>query len=638
MGIMRKKLSMAVRVMLGLLLCLIVLAGGCTAATQDKTGEIPSRDDIAAQYKWKLEDIYASNSLWEEDFTKAQELMTGYTQYEGKLGQSAANLLACLQLDNEASQILDKLYQYAAMRSDEDLENTTYKAMTDRADSLYTSYGGATAFISPEILGISDTVMEGFQSSEPGLAVYKHFLDELTRVKLHVLPAEQEKIVALAGEVMGAPGTIFSMMNDADFTWPTVKNEDGKEVELSNGNFGEFLESPDRQVRKNAYEAMYTPYESFKNTLAALFSTEVKTHIFYAKSQGYDSSIQSALDGPNIPVEVYNNLVLTVNDNLEPVHRWADLIKETLKVDELHVYDTYVPLFSASAQKYTWEEAKEVVIQALSPLGPEYVSVLKKAFSEGWIDVYETKNKTSGAYSWGPYGVHPYILLNFGETLSIGDILTLSHELGHSLHSYFSEQNQPYLYSGYATFCAEVASTTNEALLMNYLLKNAADDNEKLAMLQTGIEGLQSTFYRQTRFAEFEMIVNADAEKGVALTPDYLNQQFGDLVQKYWGDTMVVDPQETLSWARIPHFYRNFYVYTYATSYAAAQAISQNIINQGEPAVNAYLEFLGSGSSDYPIELLKRAGADMSSPEPFVKTAELMNSLIDQVVAIQNHK
>lgn len=613
----------------------LLLAGACgeKEKEQEQTVGIPTRDEIAEQYKWRLEDIYVTNSEWEEDFSEMEGMIGSMEEYKGRLAESAGRLLEALKLQDEISQTLNKVYQYAYMRRDEDLKNTTYQALAQRVEGLSTEVKSAVSFISPEILAMSDEKLSAFMQQENGLAVYDHYLDSITRSKAHILPAEQENILALSGDMNKSPETIFTILNDGELTWPAIKDEQGKEAEMSPSRYSAFMLSPDRKVRQDAFKAFYVPYEAHRNTLAALLSAEVKTHIFEMKSRGYSSSLESELDQVYIPVEVYDNLLVTINENLGPLHRWAQMKKEILNVDELHSYDTIVPLFSKSSRRYTFEEAKEIIREALRPLGEEYINDLNRAFNEGWIDVYETEGKAGGAYAWGPYGVHPYILLNFGDTLTLDDVSALAHELGHALNSFYFNKTQPIIYGYINTFTTEVASMTNEALLMDYLIKTAGNEDEKLGLLQDDIQLAVGSFYREAMFAEFEKQVHDEAENGAALTADFLSQVMGDLLQKYWGEVFVVD-NEALLWARIPHFYYDFYVYNYATSYAASQAISWDILNKGEPAASAYLDFLHSGSSEYPIELLERAGVDMSRPEPIERAADIVNGLIDQVYAI----
>ncbi|MBL7074942.1 oligoendopeptidase F [candidate division KSB1 bacterium] len=635
---MRRKLFAVVKAgwVLGSLICLVFLLGAPGLLAQEQAGKIPTRDQIEEQYKWNLGDIYASDDLWEQDFSKVKGFIPRFKEYEGILRKSPQNLLGCLKLQDEVGETLGRLFLYAYRRKDEDLNNTTYQALADRVRGLATQLSSAAAFIRPEILSISERRLRKFHKKEEGLAVYEHYLGDITRTKPHTLPKEQEEILALAGEVMGSPYTVFGMLDNADFSWPSIKDEEDNEVEMSKGRYYMFMYSPDRRVRHDAYKEFYVPYEAHKNTLGALFSANIKSDIFYMKNRKYNTCLEASLNRPNIPVEVYNNLITTIHNNLGPLHRWAALKKKVMELDELHPYDTYAPLFAESTKKYTFEEAKEMVKEALRPLGEDYIKVLKEGFENRWIDVYENVGKRGGAYSAGTYGVHPYVLLNYNGTLN--DVFTLAHEMGHTIHTYYTIHTQPFIYSDYATFVAEVASTTNEALLMDYLLKKTEDKDEKLALLQKYIGNIMTTFYRQTRFADFEKMVHDKAERGEALTPDVLDQLFGDLYQQYWGPEMVVDPEEKLSWARIPHFYYNFYVYTYATSYAASQAVSQKILTEGEPAVKAYLNFLSRGSSAYPIDLLKGAGVDMSTPEPIEATTKKMDELIDQVEAILAEK
>ncbi|MBA7611504.1 MAG: oligoendopeptidase F [Calditrichaeota bacterium] len=614
---------------------LILLVGHTRLAAQ-QTGAVPTRDQVEEQYTWDVTDLFESDEAWEEAFDKADGLIGGFDQYEGQLGKSGKTLLAALKHGEKTYLLFERLYSYAARKRDEDLGNTTYQAMVQRMQGLSTKLASATAFINPEILSIPDKKLQRFMRKEEGLQLYDFYLEDLRRSKAHILPKEQEELLALAGEVTSGPGNAFGMLTNTDFKWGTIKDEKGNDVEMSRTRYYYFMESGDRRVRHDAYRELYVPFEGHINTMNALLTTQIKRDIFYAKARKYDSSLEAALDGPNIPVSVYNNLVNTINDNLAPLHRWASIKKRVLGVKELHPYDTYAPLFPEVEKKYTYEEAQVIIKEALKPLGDKVQLILDRVFAERWIDVYENKGKQGGAYSAGIYGVHPYILMNFDGTLS--SVFTLAHELGHTMHSYLSNEAQPYVYAHYATFNAEVASTTNEALLMDYLLARAESDAEKLSLLQKYVQNIRTTFYRQTRFAEFELAAHQLVENDEPLTHEVVNKLFGEMYQKYWGPEMVVDDEEALSWSRIPHFYLNYYVYTYATSFAASQLVARRIREEGQPAVEDFLKFLSSGGSDYPIELLKIAGVDMSTPASIEATTAKMNELLDQMEAILARK
>ena len=460
-------------------------------------------------------------------------------------------------------------------------------------------------------------------------------IPDLLRTKSHTLSPKEEELMALSGQVRGVPSNVFGMFNNADIQFPTVKDQNGEEIKISHGRYGAAMYSTDREFRRRVYKGLYKPYMEYKNTLVALFNGNIKSAIFNAKSRNYSSTRMASLFPNNIPLEVYDNLVNTVNSNLSPLHRWAKLKKRVLGIDDLHPYDTYVTLFPSVKKDYSYEKSVDILLKALKPLGEEYISSLKLAFNNRWIDVHETKGKRSGAYSSGvSYGVHPYVLLNWSNQLN--DVFTFAHEMGHNMHSYYTEKSQPYPYANYSIFVAEVASTANEALLVDYLIENAETKEEKLALIENQLTNITTTFFRQTRFADFEKEVHRKTESGDALTPEILCSLYGNMYQKYWGDEMVVDEEETYTWARIPHFYYNFYVYQYATSYAASQELVSQIKNEGQPAIDRFLNFLKAGSSKYPIDVLKIAGVDMTSPNPIKSVINKMNGLLDEMERLLN--
>jgi oligoendopeptidase F len=593
------------------------MSGSHTLAAQQKRS-VPTRGEIDIRYTWDPSSLYESDESWEEAFAQAEKKIEEMAGFDGNLAESGKTLLKCLQHNDEIGILVDRLSSYSSRKRDVDLNNSTYQAMSQRIQSLQSKRRTATAFIEPEILSIRDDRLNEFLQKEKGLRLYRHYLDDLTRLKAHILPKEQEELLSMVSEVTYGSGAAFGMLTNADFSWSTILDEENTEIEMSRSRYLYYMTSPDRRVRHDAYTELYVPYEEHMNTLTSLLVTKLKTDFFLA--------------GPNVPVQVYHNLINTLNTNLDPLHRWAALKKRVLGVDELHPYDTYAPLFPEVQLRYTYEEAQNVIREAFKPLGEEIGVVVEKAFSERWIDVYENVGKRGGAYSSGTYGVHPYILMNFNGTLS--SVFTLAHELGHTIHTYLSHKTQPFIYSDYATFNAEVASTTSEAILMDYLLENAETDGERLALLQQYIQDIGSTFYRQGRFAEFELLIHEKIERGEPLTHEILNPLFGEMYQKYWGPAMVVDEEEKLSWSRISHFYYNYYMYAYATSFAASQAIATKIREEGQPAVDNYLKFLSSGGSDYPVELLKIAGVDMSTPTPIEATTSRMDDLLDQMEEI----
>jgi oligoendopeptidase F len=622
--------------LLFLLFLPFALSIGSSALSARSGGSVPRREEIEVRYTWDPSDLFESDEAWEKAYRDVEARIARFAEYEGAIGKSAAALLACLRLRDDVGIRMVRLSSYTARKRDVDLSNATYQAMTQRMQSLATNRAEATAFIEPGILAIPDDRLAGFLREEEGLRLYEHAFDDLRRLRGHVLSVEEEELLSLAGEVMAGAGAAFGMLTNADFEWGRIVDESGQEVQMSRSRYLLYMGSPDRRVRRDAYRALYVPFERHLNTLSTLLVTSLKSHIFLMKARKYDSSLEAALSIPNIPTDVYHNLIRTLNDNLDPLHRWAALKKRVLGLDELHPYDTYAPLFPDVRRMYTYEEAQAIVLEALRPMGSEVAEIIERAFRERWIDVFENVGKRGGAYSSGTYGVHPYILMNFNGTIS--SVFTLAHELGHAVHSYLSSANQPYVYSGYATFNAEVASTTNEALLMDYMLDRAESDEERLMLLQKSVQNIGSTFYRQGRFAEFELAIHEAAEREEPLTRENLSALFGELYRKYWGPEMVVDPQEEISWTRIPHFHYNYYIYTYATSFAASQLIAKKIREEGRPAVDAYLKFLSSGGSDYPIELLRAAGVDMSTPEPIVATTQRMDALIDRMEAILARK
>lgn len=597
--------------------------------TEQKKKSLPKRDEIEQQNKWDLEAIYQSDQDWEADFKKVKELAEELKGFEGKLKNSSQDLLKVLKLQDELSELLGKVFVYARMRKDEDNTNNKYQALADRANSLSVNVNSVTSFIVPEILTISSDNLNKYIQEEDGLKLYKQYLDEIIRMKPHVLPAEQEQLLAQAGEISQASTQIYSMLNNADIKFPEIKDENGEEVEVTKGRYLQFMESSDRRVRKDAFEAMYQTYASLKNTFASTLNSNVKKNSFYAKVRKYPTALEASLYDDNVTTNLYNNLIDTIHKNMELMHRYVALRKKLLGVDELHMYDLYTPIIKEANIKISYEEAKDKVIEGLKPLGEDYLKSLQKGLDSRWIDVYENTGKTSGAYSWGSYGTHPYILLNYQD--KVNDMFTLAHELGHSMHSFYSIKNQPYTYSHYKIFVAEVASTLNEALLMDYLLKTSTDKKEKLFYLNHYLEQFRGTIYRQTMFAEFEKMIHEKVEAGEALTPEVLNQMYHDLNVAYHGPDMVVDELIDYEWSRVPHFYMNFYVYKYATGFSAAISLAKQILEEGEPAVKRYLDFLKSGGSDYPINLLKKAGVDMNTPEPIENALEVFKGILDQI-------
>ena len=573
--------------------------------------------------------MYPSINKWEEDYKWVKEHLPALEEYRGRLTNSAEDLLHGLNIYIGLMEKVEKLFVYAHMLKDQDNANTKSQGLLDRAQGLAVEYDSAISFLVPEILEISEEKLNEYISTLEGLKSYKHFLGDLMRKKKHILSEKEEKILAMAGEVANAPGDIFSMVNDADMRFPYITNEDGQEVELTHGRYIQFLESKERKVRKQAFKALYETYGKQKNTIATTFNYSIKKDLFFSKIRNYPSTLEMALHGDNIPISVYDNLIKAVEENMDALHRYVSIRKKALKLDELHMYDLYVPIIQDIEMQIPYSQAKEMVAKGLEPLGDKYLNILKEGYNSGWIDVLENQGKTSGAYSWGCYDTHPYVLLNYQE--NVNNVFTLAHEMGHAIHSYLSNKKQPYISANYKIFVAEVASTLNEILLTNYLLETLEDDQQKAYVLNHYLEQFRGTVYRQTMFSEFERIVHSMAERGEPLTVDSLSEIYYNLNLKYYGPEMVIDEEIALEWARIPHFYSSFYVYKYATGFAAAAALARQILDQGQPAVERYLDFLSSGGSDYPIELLKKAGVDMTSPEPVDQALETFATLVEKM-------
>ncbi len=627
---MKKIKNKHIRRRLLILATLFSLLSFASPAEAQTSGELPTRADVPENLTWNLTDIYKTPQQWEEDFKWVENSISKFKEFEGKLGNSAKELLTCLKFDDEVGIKISRLFLYASLSKDLDLGNAENQGRYERISALGAKLSAASSFIRPEILKIPEEKLWQFVESEEGLKVYKHQFDDLLRTKAHTLTPREEEIMALASPVTNVPYTAFGMFSNADIQFPTVKDEKGNDIKISHGRYGAAMYSTNREYRKRVYKGMYKPFKDYKNTLSALFNGNIKGLIFNAKARNYKSTREAALTPNNVPLTVYDNLVNTVNKNLAPLQRWGKLKKKILKLKELHPYDAYVTLFPSVKKEYTYEESIDILMKALKPLGEDYLKNLKHAIDNRWIDVVETKGKRSGAYSSGvSYGTHPYVLLNWSNQLN--DVFTFAHEMGHNMHSFYTEKSQPYPYANYSIFVAEVASTANEALLLDYLIEHAETKDEKLALIEKQLNNITTTFYRQTRFAEFEQLVNEKTESGEALTPDLLNKYFGDMYQKYWGPEMVTDEEESYSWARIPHFYYNFYVYQYATSYAASQELVAQIKKEGQPAIDRFLSFLKAGSSMYPIDVLKTAGVDMTSPKPILAVVNKMNELLDKM-------
>ncbi|MEG0773458.1 oligoendopeptidase F [Clostridium sp.] len=587
-----------------------------------------TRGEVPNKYKWNVAKMYSSDELWEEDFKKLQGLVPMLDEYKGQLNISNS-LLEYLNKYIEASNLFEDLAVYAHLRSDEDTANSKYQVMQDKISTYGAEFSAITSFFLPEILKMDTAEIKKLISEEQGLKLYEFFLEQIMEKKPHVLSEAEEKILASVSDCLSAPRNMFNMLTNADLTFPVIKDEEGNEVELTEGNYAVFIRSKNGEVRKAAFEALFGTYEKFKNTVATSYTASHKNFIFKSKTRKYNSAVESSLKPDKIPVEVYHNVVNTINNNLSSLHRYVDLKKRLLGLEEIHMYDLYVSLIDAAEFNVEYEEGVKLCEEALNPLGKEYLKIFREGIEEGWIDVYENKGKRGGAYSSGSYNSMPYVLLNYKN--QINDVSTLAHEMGHSIHSYYSRKYQPYIYADYVLFCAEVASTTNECLLMDYLIKNEKDKDRRLFLINQQLEGIRTTVFRQTMFAEFELITHEKMEKGESLSSEELCKIYHELNEKYFGKSMIVDKGIDMEWSRIPHFYRDFYVYQYVTGFAAANSFSQIILNGTEEDVERYKGFLKAGGSDYPINILKNAGVDMTTPKPLEDTIRRFDELIDML-------
>ncbi|MCJ7840359.1 oligoendopeptidase F [Lederbergia sp. NSJ-179] len=594
---------------------------------------LPPRSEIPEEMTWRLEDIFASDEEWEKEYQAIKGLVKEAGQYKGTIGESAEQLNRVLQFQSEVFERLGKLFTYAHMRYDQDTGNSHFQGLNSRAESLYSLVASEFSYVVPEILAIDESKIAQFVEENVDLQVYRHALEEINLQRGHVLSAEQEAMLAQASEALGSASTTFGMLNNADLEFPVIKDENGDDVQISHGNYIRFLESQNRTVRETAFKKVYETYGQFKNTFASTLNGTVKKDNFFAKIRQYQSARQAALAANNIPETVYDNLVDTINKNLHLLHRYVKLRKKIMGVDQLHMYDLYTPLVKEVKMEVKYEEAKEIVMKALAPLGQEYTGILKEGFENRWVDVIENKGKRSGAYSSGAYGTNPYILLNWQD--NVNNLFTLAHEFGHSVHSYYTRKNQPYPYGNYSIFVAEVASTTNESILNEYLINHTKDKQEQLYLLNHYLEGFRGTVFRQTMFAEFEHLIHQKDQNGEALTAELLTKEYYELNKKYFGEEDIhIDEEIGLEWSRIPHFYYNYYVYQYATGFSAAAALSKQVLEEGEPAVQRYLEFLKAGSSDYPIEVLKKAGVDMTSAQPIEAACQIFEEKLNEMEAL----
>ena len=596
-----------------------------------ETTKIRKRSEIPVEDTWAIEDLFASDEAWEEALSQLAAQQPELVAYAGHLADSAEKLYEYLEKNEKGNTLAGRLANYCMRRSDVDTRNATYQAMVGKFMSVAVALGSAASFETPEIMAISDETLEGFYASCPKLERYRRYLTNLRRRKDHILSPAEEKLLAAAGEMAQAPDNVYGMFADADLTFADALDSNGEKHPVTQGSFVACMESPDRTLRKNAYESIYNGFGAFKNTAAGLLNAQNKQLKFFAEARKYPDAFTAALDGTNVPTSVYLNLIEAVHNNMDKMHRYVRLRKKLLGVDELHFYDVYAPLVSNVDKKIPFAESKQTVYDALAPLGEDYRKILKEGFESRWIDVYENEGKRSGAYSAGA-DVHPYVLLNYTGTLD--SQFTLAHEMGHALHSYLSNKTQNPVDAHYVIFVAEVASTCNEALLMEYLLGKTTDKKERAYLINHFLEQFKGTLYRQTMFAEFELNIGKMVKEGQTLTADALCAEYRRLNELYFGPDMVVDDHIAMEWARIPHFYYDYYVFQYATGYSAAIALSRRILNEGEPAVKDYLNFLSGGCSKSPIDLLKGAGVDMTSPEPVAQALELFGQLLDEMESL----
>ena len=586
------------------------------------------RNSIDSMYKWNIDEMYSNEDAINSDINKVEDLIEKVKLYKGKLGEDKYNLYNALKTSIDASRIVSNLYVYTHMKLHEDTRINENQAIATKIEMLSTELSMATSYMVPEIISIDDSKLNEFLKSQE-LAFYKKYIDDILREKPHTLTEKEEEILAAVSDISGVAENVYDMLSFADLEFPEIEGEDGNKIKLTNSNFSVLLKSKNRKVRKDAFEAVYSTYDKYKNTFASTLYGGIKSEIFYAKMRKHKSALEGSLFNDDVNVDVYNNLILAIDENLDSLNKYIELKKKFLNLDDIHMYDLYVPLTENFDMNIPYEKAQDIILKALNPLGEEYLNIIKRAFSERWIDVYENEGKQGGAYSWGSYDSHPYILMNYHDDLN--SLFTLIHELGHSVHSYYSRSTQEYLYSDYKIFVAEVASTLNELLLINYLLENATSKEETIYLLNYYLEQFRTTVYRQTMFAEFEKITHEKVERKEPLTAKEFTDIYYGLNEKYYGKSCIVDNQIGLEWARIPHFYSNFYVYKYATGFSAASALSQQILTEGEVAVNRYIEFLKSGGSDYPLNQLRSAGVDMEKKESVDEALSVFSKLVDKL-------
>ena len=598
--------------------------------------QMRQRADVPAEYTWRLTDLYASDTAWRQAKDAAARRTDAILQYKGALTKSASQLLACLKLNSDISRELRRLDGYASMKSDEDVRNATYLAMKQEIDQLVTQYNTKASFIEPEVVTLDKETVERFLAAEPDLRVYRLYLFDVLRSKAHTLSPQEEKILAATGQMADGPGSIYTVFSNAELPYPEITLADGTVAVLNKAGYALHRASPNRADREAVFHAFWSAMARFRQTFGTELYSHVQTHVFYARTRNYDSCLALALDRNNIPTEVYHRLISNVRENLDTLHRYLRLRKRMLGVDELKYSDLYAPVVKGLDLKYGFDEARRLYLDVLGPLGPDYRKEAQKAFEQRWIDVYPTPGKRFGAYSsGGAYDVHPYVLLNFNGQFD--DVSTLAHEMGHALHSDYANRSQPYPLASSPIFVAEVASTFNEALLIHRMLGEIKDDDVRLSLLMEYLDEIKGTVFRQTQFAEFELRMHEKAERGEPLTGDTFTSLYGDILKQYYGHDRGVcriDDLYAVEWAYIPHFYYNFYVYQYSTSFTAATALAEEVLGGRQDAARRFLDFISAGGSDYPIELLKKAGIDVTTPEPFQKTMAAMNRTMDEIESI----
>lgn len=589
------------------------------------------RDEIPESDKWRIDKIYETPAKWNEELNKLKEEAPKLKDFEGKLGNKE-DLKAFLLLNEKLSRKLGKLYVYAHMRSHEDTSNPEMQSLVNKIDPYSAEFSSYTAYFVPEILSLKEGTIENFINEDKDLKQYKIYFEMILNEKPHILSKEVESVLASVSDCLGAPESIYSMLTNSDMTFGEIVDESSRKVELTEGNYISFIKSKDRKVREAAFKLLFGTYKKYENTLATSLTSSIKNFVFESKTRKYNSSLEASLKPNNIPVEVYYNALKTVDENMDALHRYVRIKKKLLNLEEIHMYDLYVPVIECKKEHLEYKDAISLVEEGLKPLGKEYLDIFNEGINEGWIDVYENKGKRSGAYSWGSYDTMPYVLLNYNYELN--DASTLAHEMGHSIHYYYTRKTQPYIYGDYSLFCAEVASTTNEILLIHHLIEKETDKNKKLYLINQELEQIRTTVFRQLMFAEFELKTHEAIENGESLTSEVLCKMWKDINIKYFGEDMNVDEEISIEWARIPHFYSDFYVYQYATGYAAASSFANSILSKGEEAVEKYKGFLKAGGSMYPIDTLKMAGVDMTTSKPLKDTLDRFNELLDMLEEI----